>query len=105
MPFVKRDEHGSVIAVSQQPGSGCNEELPKGDQAIAAFLDSVGSEESPLATSDQDLIRVLEDLVDLLVTKGLILFTELPLDAQQKIMNRQQMRDELSGRLYLIGDD
>lgn len=105
MPFVKRDEHGRVIAVSQEPGPGCNEEVPKGDQAIAAFLARVGSVESPLETSDQDLIRVLEDLVDLLVAKGLILFTDLPVDAQQKIMHRQQMRYELGSRLDLLEED
>lgn len=104
MPFVKRDAHGAVIAVSEKAGAGCKEELPKGDAAIAAFLDRVG-EASPLETSDQDLIRVLEDLVDLLVAKGLIRFTDLPTDAQQKIMRRQAMRNELGGRLDLIGED
>jgi hypothetical protein len=105
MPFVKRDKHGRVIAVSDQPGAGCDEELPKGDEAIAAFLDRLGSEVSPLETSDHDLIRVLEDLVDLLIAKGLILFTDLPVDAQQKIMHRQQMRHELGSRLDLIEED
>jgi hypothetical protein len=105
MPFVKRDGLGTVIAVSREPGSGCDEEVPEGDHVIAAFLHGVSSGESPLETSDQDLIRVLEDLVDLLVDKGLILFTELPVDAQQKIMRRQQLRHELGSRLDLIGED
>ena len=40
--------------------------------------------------------------MDLLIAKGLILFTELPVDAQQKIMRRQQMRYELGSTLDLI---
>jgi acyl-coenzyme A synthetase/AMP-(fatty) acid ligase len=105
MPFVKRDARGMVIAVSQEAGLGFEEELPQGDQAIAAFLTGVGKQELALETSDKDLIRVLEDLVDLMVNKGLILFTELPVDAQQKIMNRQQLRSELDGGLNLLDDD
>ena len=48
---------------------------------------------------------MLEDVVDLLISKGVILFTELPDSAQQKIMNRQQLRTELGAALDLLGDD
>lgn len=105
MPFVKRNKHGVVIAVSQEKGRGYAEELARDDPAIAAFFAGLASEESPLEASDQNLIRVLEDVVDLLIAKGLILFTELPVDAQQKIMRRQQMRSAMGSTLDLISDD
>lgn len=105
MPFVKRDVRGVVIAVSQEPAAGCTEELPKDDPALAAFVAQISSAASPLGATDQDLIRVLEDVVDLLIAKGLILFTELPVDAQQKIMRRQQMRSAISSTLDLISED
>jgi hypothetical protein len=105
MPFVKRDRHGVVIAVSHEPGAGCTEELSKDDPAIAAFFTGIGGKASSLGATDQDLIRVLEDVVDLLIAKGLILFTELPVDAQQKIMRRQQLRSAMGSTLDLIGDD
>ncbi len=105
MPFVKRDAHGVVVAVSQEPGSGCSEELSKDDPALAAFFARIASEASSLEATDQDLIRVLEDVVDLLIAKGLILFTELPVDAQQKIMRRQQMRSNIGSTLNLISED
>jgi hypothetical protein len=105
MPFVKRDELGAVIAVSQEPGSGFHEELPKDHPAVAAFFAGVGSEASSLEDSDKDLIRVLEDLVDVLTAKGLIRFTDLPEEAQQKIMRRQQLRVEMGDALNLIGED
>ncbi len=105
MPFVKRDESGAVIAVSQEPGAGFVEELPKDHPAIAAFFADVGGGLSSLADTDKDLIRVLEDLVEVLIGKGLILFTDLPTQAQQKIMRRQQMRVEIGDSLNLIGDD
>ena len=105
MPFVKRDARGAVIAVSQEPGAGCTEELSRDDPALAAFFTGIASEASSLDASDQDLIRVLEDVVDLLIAKGLILFTELPVDAQQKIMRRQQMRSAMGNTLDLISED
>jgi hypothetical protein len=105
MPFVKRDQHNLVIAVSQEPGPGFSEQLAKDDPALAAFYTGITSAASPLHASDQDLIRVLEDVVDLLIAKGLILFTELPVDAQQKIMRRQQLRARMGSILDLIGED
>ncbi len=69
------------------------------------LLRGFGSEASALDATDQDLIRVLEDVVDLLIAKGLILFTELPVDAQQKIMRRQQMRSAMGSTLDLISED
>lgn len=105
MPFVKRDETGKVIAVSQEPVSGFDEELSKDDPAVSAFFLGISGEDHSLDATDQDLIRVLEDVVDLLIAKGLILFTELPADAQQKIMRRQQLRSEMINTLNLIGED
>ena len=105
MPYVKRDEHGMVIAVSKESGSGFTEELSQDDPAIAAFIRGVGGEQSTLEASDLDLIRVLEDVVELLIAKGLILFTELPEDAQQKIMRRQKMRTQAGNLQDLISED
>ncbi|MDG1943796.1 MAG: hypothetical protein P8J17_05995 [Halioglobus sp.] len=105
MPFVKRDGVGNVIAISQEPGSGFDEELPNDDPAISAFLIDVGGDSSSLSATDQDLVRVVEDVVELLISKGVILFTELPADAQQKIMRRQKLRSEMGSVLNLIGKD
>ena len=63
MPFIKRDEQGEVIAVSEKQAPDCKEELPKDDPAIAAFIARVGStSSSSLDASDQDFVRVLEDV-------------------------------------------
>ena len=63
MPFVKRDEVGNFIAISQEPVSGFDEELPNDDPAIFAFLIDVGGDSASLSATDQDLIRVVEDVV------------------------------------------
>ena len=50
-------------------------------------------------------MRVIEDVVDLLVEKGFILFTELPESAQKKVLTRQQLRSRIGSSLDLLGDD
>lgn len=105
MPYVKRDEKGNVVAASLAADAGCPEEVAASDPALAVFLQGMESEVSTLLASDLDLIRVLEDVVELLIAKGVILFTELPADAQQKILRRQRLRARVGDLQNLIGDD
>ena len=104
MPFVKRDEQGAVIALSQIQEPGFDEELPTGSPELADFMQAMDASSSIDAT-DQGFIRVLEDVVELLIEKGVILFTDLPESAQEKVMLRQQLRSKLGSKLDLIGDD
>ena len=105
MPFVKRNDQGQIIAVSQVEETGFGEELPTGDVQLAQFLDGLHAGQSSLHSTDQDFIRVLEDVVELLIGKGIILFTDLPTSAQEKMMHRRHLRSELGDELSLIGDD
>lgn len=104
MPYVKRDEHGNVVAVSKSQEAGFGEELPNGAPELAKFMHAMDAA-SAIDATDQGFIRVLEDVVELLVDNGVILFTDLPESAQKKVMLRQKLRSELSARLDLIGDD
>lgn len=105
MPFVKRDDRGSIVAVSQVPGEELEELLAADDPELQRFLRGIGGYAEQLSATDQDFVRVLEDVVELLIAKGVILFTELPLSAQEKMLMRQQLRSHLGTRLDLLGDD
>tara|TARA_R110001592_G_scaffold9288_1_gene49516 strand:- start:7947 stop:8174 length:228 start_codon:yes stop_codon:yes gene_type:complete len=50
-----------------------------------------------LAQSDAELARVTEDLITVLVKKGVILFTDLPEPVQAKLLDREALRDKLEG--------
>ena len=50
---------------------------------------------SELEASDLDLIRVVEDLIAVLVDKGVIMMTDLPKAAQDKIASRGALRSKL----------
>lgn len=58
-----------------------------------------------IVSSNQDLVRVLEDVVELLISRGVILFTDLPDSAQHKMLHRQRLRSKLPRSLDLLGDD
>lgn len=58
-----------------------------------------------LASSDSDLIRVLEDLIDILIKNGTIRMTDLPPKALEKLSARKQVRMKLHNSLNLINDD
>lgn len=104
MPFVQRDAGGDIVAVSQVPSDGMAA-IASDHPDLQAFLGALGEEARQIDATDQDFVRVLEDVVELLIGRGVILFTDLPQSAQQKILHRQALRSNLSGSLNLLGDD
>lgn len=62
------------------------------------------AEHHALAASDAGLARVTEDLIDILITRGVIQFTDFPPAAQAKLLERRQTRATLSNRLRLLDD-
>lgn len=104
MPFVQRDASGQIVAVSQVPADGMDV-IAADDPELQGFLGELGEEARQISATDQDFVRVLEDVVELLVGRGVILFTDLPESAQQKMLHRQRLRSNLPGSLNLLGDD
>jgi hypothetical protein len=58
-----------------------------------------------LSQTDTSLVRVLEDLIDVLITRGVIQFTDLPEAAQAKLLERRETRASLDNRLRLLPTD
>ncbi|MDX1733558.1 MAG: hypothetical protein R3228_04295 [Halioglobus sp.] len=102
---MKRDADGRILALSQRPEGGCDEPVAADDPQVSDYLRGLADGGDPLSASDQDFVRVLEDLVELLMSKGVILFTELPDSAQQKILNRQRWRSQRGTALDLLSED
>ena len=104
MPYVKRNTAGEVTGLQDTPGDGISEELPLSDPGIQAFLDRA---RESLSLSDAETIRVIEDLVDVLIDKKLLVLTDLPQAAQKKLMERQRMRSNLGvlGNLMVDEED
>lgn len=101
MPYVRRDEQGRIVAIQLEPGAGC-EDVPAGSPELTEFTRRVAGEPSSLEQSDMRLVRVLEDLIELLIARDVIRFTDLPQPAQEKLLERRSMRQSL-GALDLLG--
>ena len=104
MAYVKRNPQGRIIGLSVEPQESGGEQLDPGHPEVKAFLESARDH---LSSSDSETIRVIEDLVDVLIRKKLLLLTDLPQAAQQKLMNRQRIRNELCvlGNLMVDKED
>lgn len=97
MPYVQRDSTGQVVAIFAQPGPGHDEFLPPGHPDLAALAGA-----AEFAHLDADLIRVIEDVVDVLIDRGLLRLTDLPPDAQRKLLARKGARARLREGLDLL---
>lgn len=61
--------------------------------------------ESEFSTLDVEFIRVLEDLIDVLVSNGTLRLTDLPPEALDKLSRRKGARHRLRNSLDLIEDE
>ena len=107
MLYVKRDEWGNLQRVESAAFEGMDGELAADDQAAQEWLTQQNAEQSliQLKQSDLDMIRVLDDLITVLISKGVVRITDLPEAAQGKLVGRSKARDALGGLHRLINDD
>lgn len=110
MPFVTRDQSGKISGVSDHAEVGVSEEMRGDDPELSQFLVDQGLA-SPevirqrLAESDLQMVRLVDDLIDLLMDKGVIKFTDLPQAAGEKYLHRQVARKRLQANLIVDEND
>ncbi len=92
MPYVQRDESGRVVALSAEATVGF-EEVATESPDLIEFLERSGVAQGAFHASDAGVIRVLDDLINLLVDGNVIRFTDLPEEAQGKLLERRSMRE------------
>ncbi|WP_333495272.1 tryptophan synthase subunit beta [Kluyvera sp. CHPC 1.251] len=113
MYYIQRDKEGRLTRVDVAPFDGMTEESSAeqgGISVLKASEDEQADNEnarrlSLLEQSDLGMVRVLDDLIYLLIRKGVISITDLPKMAQVKLTNRSNARQELGGLEQLIGSD
>jgi len=115
MPFIKRDTNGEIIALFREQNAEAGDYLLPHHPEIQAFIglsaagdgdaangSAGGSAGAPLEsrqnmlTSDLEMIRVYEDLVDVLISKHVVVLTDFPQAAQEKLMRRKRLRSSFS---------
>lgn len=102
--YIKRNNLGAIEAVSrnqQQGFSWLEDDAPE----LLDYVNSLRSQQQlSLEQSDQSMARVMEDVINLLIERGVIRFTDLPDAAQAKLLNRRQLRDQFQS-VYVLDEE
>ena len=107
MLYIERDNNGKIIALNNKPESSPGERKTIMDEEILEFINRTVDTDpwvQLLTLSDVGIIRILEDLIDLLIRKNIILFTDLPEEAQTKIRERKQVRKKIDPNHLMVDD-
>jgi len=108
MPYVSRNSAGAIIEIHDAPPAGDSQWLESTDPEIVNFLQRMRMSEQvnrTLSSTDYEMVRVIEDLVDLLIEKKIFIFTELPQAVQEKLGARKQLRKDMRSLNNLINED
>lgn len=110
MPYVLRDGSGRLIALSEVPLEEGAEELDSDDSEVLALIARLAETDLTIAgnrflASDIAFIRVIEDLIEALIRKGVLGMSDLPPAARDKMMERRALRGWLAGVAGIVGDE
>ena len=98
MPYVSRGENGEICELHDAPTATAIEYLESAEAEVQHFVvrsQRLGELKHDLITSDMNMARVLEDLIDALLRKGVIAMSDLPAAARDKLQMRRKMRTEI----------
>lgn len=107
MLYIERDKNGKISAVHQSPTDKTTENKTLMDEEVIAFLNNDGTLDSwvqLLSLSDNSIIRVLEDLIDVLIKKNVIMLTDLPEEARSKLKERKRVRKKMGNGSFIVDD-
>lgn len=103
MPYVLRDASGQIVSLHRTAVEGA-QSVSAEHPDVVAFLGR-DPEEYQFASMDADLVRVLEDLIDVLIRRNVLCVTDLPAEAQAKLFDRKHFREGMHGHsLKLFGN-
>lgn len=106
MLYVARDKNGRIAELHPAPIGNAQESVATDDPEALQFIHERWRQ-NELAELDRDFIRVIEDMVELMVSKGMILFTDLPPKVQEKLLRRKEVREKThyADQIGAGGDD
>ncbi len=96
MIYVERNEQGNITSLSLT-SSTTNEEISVGSPELIEFIKHAPNcdELTSLVLNrlDLDMVRVIEDLLDIMIDRDLLRFTDLPIPVQDKLMFKRKIRN------------
>ncbi len=106
MVYVQRDDQGRLLRVEYAPFQGMTGVLSVESEELHNWLavkEEVKARLDRLNHSDLELVRVLEDVVIVLVDRGVIQYTDLPEAARIKLDERAVARADIEGLCGALG--
>jgi len=100
--------NGQITEIFDVRQNNSQEFIPLDNAELIDFIKQAATKndvKTVLSSSDVALVRVLEDLINTLIDKNIIQFTDLPLVAQAKLANREKIRGHLTSLDNLMADD
>lgn len=97
MIYVKRSSDNTIEDIGFSQAEGYIE-CSLFDKDIQSFLNNQENEQlvkDILKRLDDDMVRVIEDVIQVLIDKDLMLFTDLPEPVQNKLMFKKSIRESL----------
>ena len=85
MLYVSRDSQGNISELHPMPVGAAKEGLEADNPEVLQFIHERWRQ-NELTSLDRDFVRVIEDTLELLMAKDLILFTDLPAPVQEKLL-------------------
>ncbi|KUJ72287.1 hypothetical protein [Thiomicrospira sp. WB1] len=107
MIYVKRNDAQNIEDLQFSPSPGY-EEASLFSPEIKAFVENSQNEtmmRELLAKLDMDMVRVIEDVIDVMIDKELIRFTDLPEPVQNKLIFKRSLRNAMNPHISLIEED
>ncbi len=92
MPYIRRNAEGEIESLHRHEGEGSGEFLDPQHEQVQSFLGR-GAGDGGFSRLDADFVRVIEDLIDTLLSRNILNVTDLPAEAQHKLFARKSFRE------------
>jgi len=96
MPYVRRNADQSISSLHRERTAEAPEFLDDFHPDVQAFVGHVARAPEDFNRLDAGFVRVIEDVIDTLIVKNVINITDLPAEAQAKLIARKSFRERVS---------
>jgi hypothetical protein len=107
MPYIRRNADGKIVELCDEPSADVIEYLDPGEPEVQSHIERTQHYrrvKQDLLSTDLETVRVLEDLIEVLLSKGIITAADIPESAREKLDRRKQLRAVLR-ESPLVSDD
>ena len=107
MIYIENNAGGDIENIHFSPAPNL-EEISLHDPKLKEFIETAPNSDeiiqNVLNRLDLDMVRIIEDVIDILIDKNIMLFTDLPDPVQNKILFKKNIRN-ISNKDSLIEEE